>query len=155
MWAYDKLGIIPKYDLIHNTGMGDIRGEHPGDSADKISYVAEVERREIELPVRYPEKVVRNREYDDLFQKSFFTEQIGLFKRMKYRLRSAIYERVYDTIKEMEKDDEYFDKVLDDRYKLNEEERRMNPTDRYRLINPKEMMKTAWEYRKYKKRVRK
>ena len=151
MWANDKLGIIPKYDLIHNTGMGDERGEHPGDSADKISYVAEVERGEMELPIKYPDKVERNKEYDDLFQKSFFTEKIGIFKRMKYRLRSAIYERVYDTIKEMEKDDEYFNNVLEEKYKLNEEELKMNPTDRYRLINPGEMRKSAREYRKYKK----
>ena len=70
---------------------------------------------------------------------------------MKYWLRSAIYERVYDTIKEMEKDDAYFDNVLEDKYKLTEEELKWNPTDRYRLIDPKQMRKSAREYKRYKK----
>ena len=52
----------------------------------------------------------------------------------------------------MEKDEKYFDEQLPDKYKLNAEELLLNPGDRYKLISPKEMRKTAAAYRKYKKR---
>ncbi len=149
MWANDMLGIVPKYNLIRNIGMGHEMAEHPGDTKEKIDLVSGVELKGFNLPIRYPKKVRRDADYDVMFQNGFFTEKIGLLKRFKYVLRAAIYERAYATIKRMEKDDEYFNTVLQDKYKLDEEGLKLNPGDRYRLINPREMCKSARKYKKY------
>ena len=155
MWANDKLGIVPKYNLIRNIGMGDEQGEHPGDSAEKVEQVSGVERKELTLPIKYPQKVKRNAAYDRMFQDRFFTEKIGLLKRLKYRIRASVYEKDYAAIKEMETDTEYFDHHLEEKYKLSEEERRLNPGDCYKLISPKEMRKSAAAYRRYRKKKEK
>ena len=84
-----------------------------------------------------------------MFQNGFFTEKIGIFKRIKYAIRAAKYEKAYATIKEMEKDDEYFNNILQDKYKLDKEGLKLNPGDRYKLINPKEMCKSAKKYENY------
>jgi len=55
----------------------------------------------------------------------------------------------------MEKDDEYFDNVLPDKYKLDEEGLKLNPGDRYSLVSPKEMRRTAAAYRRYRRKHRK
>ena len=151
MWANDKLGIVPRYNLISNIGMGDEQGEHPADTKEKVDYVSGVEKKELPLPIRYPEKVERNEAYDLKFQTCFFTEKIGLAKKIKYGIRAAVYEKAYRTIKEMERDDEYFDHVLEDKYKLNEEERKRNPGDRYRLTDPASMRESAKKYESYRR----
>ena len=155
VWADNLLGIVPKYDLVNNIGMGDERGEHPGDTAEKVSEVSEVERGEMEFPIKYPKKIIRNKRYDRMFQQRFYTEKTGPLKELKYRLRAALYEKAYAVIKEMEKDDEYFDNVLPDKYKLDEEGLKLNPGDRYSLVSPKEMRRTAAAYRRYRRKHRK
>ena len=152
MWANEKLGIVPKVNLVKNIGMGDSMAEHPDDKQEKIDQVSGVKLRELTKPFRFPGSVKRDKEYDRLFQDGFFTEKIGLFKQIKYAIRASKYEKAYSIIKEMEKDDEYFNKVLQDKYKLDKDELKLNPGDRYKLITPKEMCKSAAKYKKYSKR---
>ena len=151
LWANEKLGIVPKYNLISNIGMGNEQGEHPGDTAEKVDYISSVKKKELALPIRYPAEVKRNEAYDRIFQDGFFTEKIGLLKRIKYSIRASCYEKAYAQIKEMEKDEEYFSSVLEDKYKLSEEEQKLNPGDRYRLISPRDMRESARAYRRYKR----
>ena len=84
-----------------------------------------------------------------------FPKREPLLKRIKYGIRAALYERVYRTIKEMEQDEEYFRKKLQDKYKLSPQEQAMNNGDKYRLITPKEMIKSAKKYKSYRKKQEK
>ena len=56
--------------------MGHEMAEHPGDTKEKIDLVSGVELKGLELPIKYPKKVKRNAEYDEMFQDGFFTEKI-------------------------------------------------------------------------------
>jgi hypothetical protein len=152
MWSNDRLGIVPKYNLVNNIGMGDEAGEHPGDTQDKVDHISNVPMKVLNLPIEYPSWIKRNKAYDKMFEKKFYTEKIGIFKRIKYAIRAAHYEKVYSVIKQMEADDEYFNKKLQDKYKLSPQEVALNNGDKYRLITPKEMIKSANKYKAYKKK---
>ena len=131
-------------------GMGDARGEHPDDTSATIDYVSNLKRREITLPAKVPDRIECNRAYEKTYQEQTFKRKQSLYKRIKYGIRAGYYESLYRTIKEMERDEYYFDNILPDKYKLSPEECAYNGTDRYRLISAKEMRQCAWAYRRYK-----
>lgn len=156
-WTYlmltgKGLGIVPRCNLISNIGMGDADAEHKDDSQEFIDKVSNAERGEMILPITYPSDVIRNEAYDLYYQKDEFIERASLFKTIKYGFRAWYYSRVYRQIKEMERDEVYFNKYVPEKYRLSPEEQKYNKGDRYRLVTPKEMIKSADEYRRYKRK---
>ena len=155
-WTYlmhigKGVGIVPKYNLINNIGMGSAEGEHPADSQERVDFVSSVLRGEIKLPIHYPEKVARNAAYDDMYQQRTYTVKTGFLKKVKYGIRAWYYGKVHEMIREMENDTEYLEQCLPGKYKMSEVEQVYNKGDKIRLVTPREMRRCVREYQRYRK----
>ncbi|MGN0347551.1 MAG: hypothetical protein ACI4DU_09735 [Lachnospiraceae bacterium] len=152
-WEFAKfsnhgLGIVPRVNLIRNLGMGDPNGEHTNDSQDKIDFVTGVEVQELSMPIRCPEKMERNSEYDKMYQKGAIPK-VKPVTYWKNCVRANIYERLYRLIKMMEQDENYFSNILPEEYRLSEHEMQLNPGDRFALRDAKSFRKVAIAYWMY------
>lgn len=153
-WEFAKftnhgLGIVPRVNMIRNLGMGDPNGEHAADSQEKIEFVTGVEVQELTMPIRCPEKIERNTEYDIMYQKGAIPK-VSAMTYWKNNFRANIYENFYRLIKKMEQDEYYFENILPEEYKLSQREMQLNPGDRFALRDAKSFRKVAMAYWVYR-----
>lgn len=148
MMLSDGLGVIPRKNLINNLGMGTEGAEHKDDASDKINLVAGTVASEITFPIRCPEKVARDIVYDEKFQEAFYPKT-SIYKYLKYVYRAYLNKKSIEVIRRMEKDEDYFNNVLDDKYKLDDFEKKMRVDESYKQISGKELRDGARAYKKY------
>ncbi len=154
-WTYimlcgKGLGIVPRYNLVKNIGMGNSDGEHRDDTKERIDFVTGVERKEMVLPVVCPDDVVRNEDYDRMVQQRMFPKKNKFFKNLKYGFRASINLISLKWIRKMEKDSYYVNEILPDKYKLTDAEKEYNHGDIYRQVSGREFRRTARTYYLYK-----
>ena len=151
-WQYTMfrkgMGIIPRYNMIKNIGINDIDAEHGGDSQKKAALINNAATDGSLSTVNIPDEIQYSRAYDDRIQRDL--EKTGVLKFLKYRLRAKINGFSLSIIRKLEKDDYYFDNILPDRFKLNEEESRFNNGDRYRQVSAETLRFSARAYIVYK-----
>lgn len=144
------LGIVPQKNLITNTGINDIEGEHPGDSTTKENLITNTLHHKYEknYVFKTPEFTERNIKYDKVFQNNFYPN-ISFAKYIKNEIRAFINELSMQQIQKLENDQFYFNNILEEKYKLNEEELLLNPGSKYKQISAKELRKSAFAYWKW------
>ena len=151
MFMNDGVGIIPKYNMIHNLGMNTEGAEHIGDSDQKEQMISGLPVCDMVLPVSMPANISVCEDYEIKFQNEFYPKT-GFIKYLKLVWRAYLNNQAYKIIQEMEKDQYYIENILDDRYKLDDEGRKYYRGQIYRQISGRDLRVSAKEYKKYKRK---
>lgn len=159
-WAYqwmfalfyeNAVGIVPKYKMIANIGINDLEGEHFGDSKEMEDLIKQTNQINFDENHIYscPDQITDNTDYDQYFQERIF-KRVPLVKKIKFDIRSRVHAYCKNIIKKMEKDTDYYNQILPEKYKLSEVEKKWNPGNQYKEIEAKELRYSAYAYIIYK-----
>lgn len=144
----DGYGIVSKRNLTKNIGINHIDAEHPGDNEEREKSITGLTVDEDFVAKNFPSTVEVNNLYDKYVSLELEKNcaKTSIMKWIKYSIRAAIHRKAYNNIKKIENDKEYFNFILPQKFKLNEEEIKWNNGQKFRLISPKQLRYCSFVY---------